>query len=206
MSLIEIVVAIGISVVTMTGAAVFSNSLVVRAQDNFSETAALQLQTLVNEQIRLLELSMKRDIKAEKDPTEGGYLPSAIWTRICSESLNNNGIFLQLNFPAFNNSSAQTITLDSLAASNISLSPDTGEANGYKFYKFSNLNRLGSFESSKSPVHISIKKEMDSSLGQGDLLKSVKFTTMIGYTVLGKQRFTKPQEIKMVYSLVCVPN
>lgn len=60
--LMEVVVAIGISMLALTSAALFSNSLLTRAQLNFYRHAGNQVQNLLNEQVSFLIFSLETNL------------------------------------------------------------------------------------------------------------------------------------------------
>jgi hypothetical protein len=192
LSIIEVIVAIGISVVTITGAAQFSLNLVHRAQENFVEESALELQTLINEQLRFLEFMLRKDIK-DSNPS--------ISNRAAFCSTNQLGYF-KMNLPNFDGSS-NNLTLSAI--------PQTGNAvivDSDSFY-FSDpfsaaqnqYNRFGAFDRVDDAVQVSIKKEVNPGSNPTDNFITLK--TVVKYDVFGTAKYTKIQETKMIYSLVC---
>jgi prepilin-type N-terminal cleavage/methylation domain-containing protein len=230
-SLIEIVVALGISVITLTGSAVFSTQLITRAQDNFMEVSALQLQGMITEQLRLLESGLKNDVANNRRCTLGPspscstsssrYLPVTTpdqWARICSNSSNTSYRFA-MNFPVFNNqrtdSNAKAIVSTPASEQSFPVGEVGVGMNFYgqtgnttaRFYRLTTstspwLNRFGAFETDDTPVFVNIEKIYENATN----LSRVIFRVIIRYEVLGQARYTRSQEIQMVHSLICTGN
>jgi len=211
MSLIEIVVAIGISVITMTGAAVFSTELVRRSQENFVEISMLQLQSIITEQLRLVESGLKLDVAASPakhfaDGTDflARNKPANVsnvvtWENLCTTSPS----FYNISLPTFD-SGPNIHQIYFLDISSTGQAPNPPAASGSqipadtKFAPVMGDVKFGAINN--TPTRVSIRKEIR---GTGDL-RSIVFSSIIYYKVINnKNVFTKPQEIRFVYDLVC---
>jgi hypothetical protein len=202
MGLVEIIVAIAISVVTLTSSVVFSSRLAMRAQQTFVEESVLQLQSIISEQLRLIEQGLKRDVKNNLTMSTGGYLPAAAsapqmtWTQFCSSNVANS--HFTTNLPTFSSDFA-THTANLLVASGTAVTTPEDGTNLYIFTPVTGNGKFGAF--TNVPVEIGLRKSVDSSTS--GLGNNITIRTMIRYTLYKKTYYTKPQEIKMIYNLVC---
>lgn len=93
--LMEVVVSLGISVLGLTGAAVFSNHIITRAQMNFYKLAAVQINSLASENVKYSFFGLE-DVR--KDQTQvstiEGLISSESWTNLCDVSSANKKIEL----------------------------------------------------------------------------------------------------------------
>ncbi len=209
MGLVEVVVAIGISVVTLTTAVVFSTQLSRRAEENFVESSVLQLQSLISEELRLVEQGLKKDVIAvpARKLADGQFLPASgaslptpqlTWAQFCSNKPLDKT--MAINLPDFSSSvhkvslypvnSGTTLTVPSDGSQYI-FSPVIGNP---KFGSFTNIN-----------VDVSLTKIVSSTnIGTGADVNTITIKSIIHYKMFGRDYFTKPQEIKMIYNSVCV--
>lgn len=212
MSLVEIIVAIGISVITLTSAVVFSSALTKRSQENYMEISAIQLQGLVAEQLRLLESGLKKDIKNGLKPNDSpanpnSYLDSSTWRKICS--YNSTPEYYTLSFPGFPSTNAKINIRQDQSGMVQKVAPDqdsgSGTINAY-YYKLQGPKSFGSFKLDSNPVFVSIGKT--SNYDRSNAINNyVTFKIIVNYKVLGStEYFTKTEEVKMIYSLICGEN
>jgi hypothetical protein len=201
MGLVEVIVAIAISVVTLTSSVVFSTRLEMRSQQSFVDESILQLQNLITEQLRLVEQGLKRDVKnnltfataafLEPDSTGTTFMT---WRQFCSDTLSYNNFSMVL--PTFSGLT-HTIRLSSVTGTGEKIPDD--DVNLYVFSTVSGNESFGSFE--KLPVQIGLRKSfVDSSSGLG---KNIVIKTVVKYSLYNKTYYTKPQEVSMIRSLVC---
>jgi type II secretory pathway pseudopilin PulG len=200
MTLVEILVAIAISIFTMTSSAVFCVSLVQRAQLNFIEISALQLQTIVTEQLRLVESALKKDAKSKTYTDTTSYLydtnPGVSvqpWADICSTSSTAKYYYVD------NNDTDKIIRITALGVTDPVY---TVEGNSYTFKVLDPTieANYGGFSGANTEVLMSVKKTYVTS---SDIGEYVSFNTVIGYKLYGKYFYTKPLETRMIKSLIC---
>lgn len=212
MGLVEIVIAIGISVITLTSSVVFSTRLSMRSQQIFVEESIAQLQAIITEELRLIEQGLKRDVIATQGVAnainQGTFLPAnptastpprMTWAQFCNATQYN---YFTINLPAFsgNNTYADHKIVVSQAVGAATTPPEDNKTN-YVFMPLSGNTSFGSFKG--IPVELGLHKTVTPSntgLGNNITIKSI-----IRYKLYNKNKYiyTKPQEIRMVYNLVC---
>ena len=199
MGLVEVVVAIGISVVTLTGAAVFSSSLAKRSQENFVEVSIVQLQSLITEQIRLAESELKKDsaeFKNNGDTATRVFSANNGWDNFCNLASEN----LVMSFPNFTSNSNVSFSPVSGAGRQIAVPTDDGRL--YTFVDINTSEKFGSFEN--MPVAVGINKTIPNvSNTNSPFEKVISLKTVVRYQIFGKTYFTKPEEIKILGYLTC---
>lgn len=218
-SLVETIVAIGISSVTLTTASIFSTRLVIRAQENFMEESAVQLQNIVAEQLRLIEADLQLN-KAIRINNPNSPEPFAFSSPSANYSWKGAGgisfcdsdtpINLQMNLPDFTQSqsnSEQPIYLQQITSANI-LTPgssDYPDYAGYTLFALQKNQLTGSFATSDNTIYLGIRKTVTSTTISGETLSSISFNIVTAYKVLNQPKFTfsVPLEVKMVKDLVC---
>jgi type II secretory pathway pseudopilin PulG len=220
MGLIEIIVAIGISVITLTTAVSLSVRISIRAQENFVETSVLQYQALVSEELRLLEIGLKREVLLGNTFATGVFLPPAsptylTWAKFCGN--NPSDQYMSISLPSYKTAYAvDTMRLTSVTAgSNEVIDELVDTANGedgrFRFGDLKDSNNqpisytFGSFNSNDMRMEISLKKTVTSSAvfaGNADF-NNITVKSVIRYNLYNKAYYTKPQEIRMVYNSVC---
>lgn len=213
MGLVEILVSIGISIVTLTGAVVFSTNLARKAQENFVEVSALQLQSLLVEEVRLMELGLKSDVQNTSGNSSAYTAPNTFlgpqWQLFCN---NNSLTFFKMTLPDMTTSQSTPVNIslsDISTTGTLMTVADEGNAQ-YRFadpFAGTGIQRFGAFNTSGSGgirVMASMKKTVVSG-NPNPLNNIITVKTIVTYNMFGKDYFTKSQEVKMVYSLVC-PN
>jgi type II secretory pathway pseudopilin PulG len=196
MGLVEVVVAIGISVVTLTGAAVFSSSLAKRAQQNFVEVSVNQLQSLITEQIRLAESELKKDtseFKNNGDTFTRAFSTANDWDNFCGLGTQSLNISLP-NFVSYNH-----VSFGNPSGAQTQVPTDDGA--NYIFTDIGTSERYGAFDN--MPVAIGINKRIPNVSGNSPFDKVISLKTVIRYQIYGKTYYTKPEEIKLLAYLVC---
>jgi hypothetical protein len=214
MGLVEIIVALGISVVTLTGAAVFSASLRKRAQENFMEISVLQLQSLVTEELRLVELGLKKDVKEGKrfaDNTDFLYKSrlnnqALNWAGFCNQQPGINAAqYLSITLPDFVTANADhKISFGVLSqGAGVDVRNNVEGMNNVLFYPIPSSVQFGAFSSTNARV--AIQKYIDSSDSGGlGLGNTIKFKIIVNYTLFGNdERYTVSQDVTMIHNLVC---
>lgn len=199
LSLIEILVAITISVVTLTSSAVFASQLVTRAQTNFMEISALQLHNLTIEQLRLIESGLRRDAKVYDYNDSASYLfisgaSPQPWQLMCDKDSTIPRYFYLQDNTSSGSVEARTITVPARTQSLDGLS--------YDFYRFpdSIKTNYGGFTSSNTEVLISIRKIFRTSADFGEY---ISFSSVVSYRLYNRYYFTKPIETRVIWALVC---
>ncbi len=197
MGLVEVVVAIGISVITLTGAVKFSSALAQRSQKSFVEVSASQLHTIMNEEVWLLELTMKKDKAAGFTSI---FPNDTEWNNFCSTS-NSFYRSFKLSIPSFSPGTISTISVQpQLIVASDNPQVKAVEGNNYTFYNMfaaSNLQGYGAFSKNSQQVNITFYKNVVKS--QND----ISITTVVNYNIFNTDYFTPPQDIHMLYDLVC---
>jgi hypothetical protein len=211
MGLVEVIVAIGISVVTLTGAGVFSSQLVKRAQNNFMEISVNQLQGTINEQLRLVESGLKQDVVSGIQIAGDGFIKQnnakalttnvASWADLCSADI----IYYNINLPSFSAGTADSaIYFLPLASSS---NPKTVDGVSIPFgVPQGNTTQFGPVKYDSGNVLISIKKSIGKAVipnTNTDLGNAVIFESIIYYNIYNKPQFSKSQQIRMNYTSVC---
>lgn len=211
MGLVEILVAIGISIITLTGAVVFSTTLARRAQENFVEVSALQLQSLFVEELRLMELGLKSDVQNNPNASSAYSAPNTFlgseWQSFCS---NSSLAYFKMTLPDMATSQSTPFRISLTDASTNGAQKPVPAEGGVQYYFAdpfigTGIQRFGAFNTSGSggiKVMTSMKKTVVSS-SSNPLNNIITIKTITTYNMFGKDYFTKPQEVKMIYSLVC---
>lgn len=216
-SIVEVLVAIAISAIALTSAATFSARLMVRGQMNFLDQSALQLQALVTEQVRFLELSMQNTLleNGGEYPDAGLSNPIVIkddWqNKICAKNFNSVTPYTITNF-SFDSSQSNSFTLEDGSGRGISNSG--GEYhNSARFISIGSYTdgRIGILEigTGANPINnmwIAITSIFEGSSADLDKAK-INFEIGVRYSTLNENvsyDFTKPIIIQMNYADVCV--
>lgn len=213
MSLVEVVLAIGVSAITLTTSAVFTTRLVAKSQENFMSDSAMQLTNLIVEQLRLVEVDLqmtKSRIAQGADPNS--FPPSLanrnVWNSICSvipSSTASAPLYLYTQLPTFGQGNSDNSPLNvnlSVLSSGTSHNTPWGD---FLFYTVPQASRMAAFAiDTKSDLQLSIRvtAERNNLLGTDVLV----FTVLTSYKVpnISQRQFSTPVLVKMVKSTVCI--
>ena len=202
LNLVEVVVAIGVSIVTLTTSAVFSTRLIIRAQENFMVDSSTQLVTLLTEQFRLIEADMQNTKKTVGNDTT--TYPSTLknrqtWNDICASE--KSEVYLKTDIPIVGSENQSNINLVTQETKNDIKTP----YGKYQFNYISKDSQTGAFYIAKdSNIGISIKRTITED-GVSALGPVLNFSIITSYSVpnLAETRFSTPVQIKMFKSSVC---
>lgn len=189
-TLVEVIVAIGISVITITSAAVFTGDLNRRAQENFAEVAANQLHTLMIDQLNLIEADLR-------NPPSKSILSTAARNLLCTQ----NNVPLQISFPKFDDTYTTSLNISQvLTPAYTRIVNVNGSDVNFSFFIAQEANttpnnvRIGSYSNTPVWPAIYMTRTNDGFLN---------FATVVGYRVFNKDYFTTPVEIKFERSKLC---
>lgn len=214
LSLVESIIAIGVSMIVLTVIISFTLSLFVSSQRNYVKNSAVSFINILSNQIKLIELSLRYAVK-EVNLGNTSFYPKNIsvnvinnrntWNWICSKDsnryffrLNNNfdntnNTLLEhnLNFEYINNLNLINTPLGNLHFVNIS----SNELMGI-FSTYTNLNNVN--------VNYSISRTFvdDSRLGE-----LIVFDLVLSYRVSGvfnKFEYLGPSKIFMLRNQICL--
>lgn len=209
LSLVEIIVAIGISVITLTTSAVFSTRLIIRAQQNFMQDSAVQLSNIIVEELRLAEVDMQ---SAKKIVSQGGsavpkvFASAGDWTKFCSVGGNAN---LGIDLPKVINNPA---TLDFKISFVSDITNGDFEGQQYRIEDITDKDKLtGAFYigsgSSVQNLGIGIQRKIDNTnaaLGQIVNLNIILRYYLFNIKTAEYTKYTRPINIKMIRDTICL--
>lgn len=213
LSLVEVVLAIGISAIALTTSAVFTTRLVARSQKNFMSDSAMQLTNLIVEQLRLVEIDLqttKSRIVLGGDPNS--YPPTLasrdVWNTICRvvpTGSASNPVYLSTQLPTFTSGSNNAPPLNINLSISSSGTPRNTPWGDFRFDPVPPANRMGAFAidtNSDLGLSIQLTAERNNLLGADILV----FTVLISYRVpnISEIQYSTPVIVKMVKSTVCV--
>lgn len=207
LSIVEVVVAIGVSVITLTTSAIFSTRLIARAQENFMADSALQLTNIIVEQLRLVEADMQSKVTELKSSPNNSAFPPTLnsretWNNICSTS--NGRIYLTTNLPIVGNSyasSSNTVNINLAIVTGTETQTPYGD---FVFQKVQLDRQTGAFFIYKeSDLKVSISRTFERSNVLGDLLV---FQIIASYKVpnLASVQYSNLVTVKMFRQAVCL--
>ena len=216
-SLMEVLVAIAISVVTMTSSVVFASQLGIRAQNNLLEETAIQVQNVISEQLRLMELGFRNN-KSEHDITKVGdisALPGTVffkagWERVCTTNSSND--YFALNLPDLGNVSGIPRDFDlsfsdgdrinGIAEESIPVEDE--KFRSYTYYKIGDQ-----FGAVNLPMYVSINKKATyspSNYLRNPSQNSIDFEVIVYFQSADNPKrafLSEPMTVTMVYRIVC---
>lgn len=211
-NLVEIVVAIGISSIALTTSAIFSTRLLYRSQENFMADSSTQLQSLIAEQLKLIEADMVDARQRYSAGTTTAYpLPfgsTAAWKdRFCG--ITTSSLHYTITLPLVTNSSQIiNLTLRELQQSEYDANKASIEAgNEFGFTPLKPTELTGAFaqlSAQNNQIFVGLRKrELPS--GIAGIPNIILFEIVIKYFVLDKTipDFSNITEVKMVKNLVC---
>lgn len=204
MNLVEIVVAIGVSVITLTTSAVFSTRLIVRAQQNFMEDSATQLTAVIVEELRLAEIEMQetRTKYTQGQPTvfPNVFANQSDWINgFCALGGKPN---MAIDIPRAVKNTTQNFDF------NISFLTDitnaTVEKKNYQIKDITDQDQLTGafFIASNSKLGVGILREV----ATNTLGTIITLSIVVRYYILNQPtpQYTRPVEVKMVKDTICV--
>jgi type II secretory pathway pseudopilin PulG len=207
-SLVEIVVAIGISTIALTTSAVFSTQLIYRSQENFMAESSSQLQNVIVEQLRLIEGDMINVVKNGGRPKAFASGTPDPWTGVFCTQGASVPLHYKISVPNVIDSnqnfttqlSAQPITTDTQIAASI-------DGKQFQFYPLERTQLTGAFarlSDISRVVSVGIRKTEPVS-GFTGIENPVLFEVVIRYYILNKTEpsYSEITEVRMVKSLVC---
>jgi len=208
LSLVEIIVAIGISAITLTTSSVFSTRLMIRAQQNFMDDSAVQLTNIIVEQLRLAESEMQqvKIINAKG----GNSIPRVFrslseWQDFCNVGGNPN-LFVDIPRAVSGGSThnVQIGFLNGQANSNV-------EGINYLFQNITDREKLtGAFytgsNSAVQELGVGIQKTINNS--SSALGEVINVNVVIRYYLFNIKtteytKYSRPTTVKMIKSTVC---
>lgn len=140
LSLIEVIVAIAISGMTLTVSAVFSTRVMIYAQENFMQDSSNQLNALISEQLKFIELDL-----TEAKLSNGSITPkiqNELWGQICNLKGNYTDIrHFNISIPSYDSSSMNFV----FSQSTNTLSTINGYEGSFKFNPLTQNQLMGSF-------------------------------------------------------------
>lgn len=211
-NLVEIIVAIGVSSIALTTSAIFSTRLMYRSQENFMADSSTQLQTLVAEQLKLIEADMT-SARQKYSSGDAAIFPSSLPSQsawigaggLCAKQT----IHYSMTLPEVVNSS-QTINLQlrELGQSEFDANKDSIESgNEFGFIPLKQAELTGAFSqliTQDNIVALALRKTEIPS-GIAGIPNILLFEIVIRYFVLDKSipDFSNITEVKMPKNLVC---
>lgn len=218
MSLMEIIIAIAISSITLTVSAIFSTQLTFKAQENFMAESSAQYQNLIAQQFRLLESDM---ITLKKKNAIGGtkVQPMAFpakftglnpWRTMCTLGT-ASPIHYSITLPKVVDPN-QTIDIKLNQVTSVAVSEQYTE-NGKLFYfvpipqKEQLTGAFAQLATTNRTVFIAIRKTEPNS-GIAGVPNPILFEIRLRYSVLNRSTpaYSKVTEVQMVKDLVCPTN
>lgn len=223
LSLMEVVVAIAISMISMTVTSIYTTQLMIAAQQNFFESSSNEYESMVIEQLRLVESNLQEaKSKAELGliSTLNG-LPLNITPQtndtFCGNpdlDLAQGQLFLTMSLPDFFPATPTPTTVAPTSFQiQLSTLPGTGtfeiinaneEGVTYKFVRISDSQKTGAMRTSGyQNIGIAMTRIVEKgSSGTGDFIViKVRFA----YQIPGQSsyRFTKVTDVRMLRDFIC---
>lgn len=210
LSLVDTVVAIGVSIIILTVIASFTTSLFLNTQRNFLKDSATQLLDLISEQLRIVESSMHRAASDRAygirnayplNVNRGSNVNDDTWRRICGTVSGQNNFFA-INTSFYDDRRAVGYNIDLRY-----VQPTSIESTRWGNMHFEDIHPsslMGAFSVLRgSRVRYSI---MSSSRDVNNIGTVISFNVLVMYSVLNIQsanQYVGPINIMMLKDAIC---
>jgi hypothetical protein len=204
LSLVEIVVAIGVSVITLTTSTIFSTRVITSAQQNFMEDSSVQLSNVIVEQFRLAEIEMqntKAKVISGQPSTPRVFSSAADWTTFCNTGTGRN-LFIDTPKAIVNsNDFNYKITFPAGA-----VNADVGGVS-YFIQEISDKEKLtGAFYAASASTVAKVGMGILKTIENQTFGQIINLSVVIRYYVLKNPNpnYTNPIQIRMIRDTICL--
>lgn len=214
LSLVESIIAIGVSMIVLTVIISFSLSLFVSSQRNYVKNSAVSFMNILSNQIKLIELSLRYAVK-EINLGNTSYYPKNIssnlinnrntWNWICLKDSNKYFFRLNNDFSNTNNTLAEyNLNLEYINSVNLVNTP----LGNLHFVNISSNELIGIFSTYTNLNDININYSISRTIvDDSQLGELVIFDLVLSYRVKGvfnNFEYLGPSKIFMLRNQICL--